>query len=383
MRRLPWLLFGLWLALTPVTVVLAMGDRDKFGAFTPLLAGFAIVGALVASRQPGNALGWTLLVIVIVFELTVANEAYVDTSAHPAEFSMWLDNWLADVWIGLVGVALPLLFPDGRLPGRRWRWVAAFGAAAFALGALAKAFGAQALDIDIAGEGPNPYALPGALGDGLAALIGPAQIGYAMAVLGAMAAVVARMRRAEGLERQQLKWFAYVGTLMLAALLLAAIAAADSSLPVLVGDIGWMTFLLLLMVALPVALGFAILKHRLYDIDVVINRTLVYGALTVALGATYLALVLLVGLTVGRSNAAIAVSTLAVAALFRPLRTRIQAAVDRRFYRRRYDAARTLEAFGGRLREELDLDALRGEIASVVGETVQPAHVSVWLRGER
>ena len=297
---------------------------------------------------------------------------------------MWLDDWLGDVWIAIVGVWIPLLFPDGRLPSRRWRAVAWFGTAAFAVGVLARAFGAHELDTSAPGHHANPFALPGAAGDALGALIGPASIAYALAVLGAMAGLVVRLRRSRGVERLQLKWFAYVASLMLVALLLAALSlAVHGPAGDAVGSVGWGAFLLLVVFGLPAAMGASILRHRLYDIDVVINRTLVYGALTGTLGVTYLALVLLIGLTVGQSNVAIAVSTLAVAALFRPARARIQGAVDRRFYRRRYDATQTLEAFGGRLRDELDLEALGADLRRVVQDTVQPAHVSLWLRSKR
>jgi hypothetical protein len=382
MKRLPWVVFGVWVAVSVTALLLVTGEADKFALIvTPALGGFAVVGALVASRQPRNAIGWMLLAIAILFSFSNVVEALSTRTAHPAGVAMWFDDWLSDVWIGLVGVGIPLLFPNGRLPSRAWRPVAWFGTVVFALGVLTRAFGAHELDTSAPGHHPNPFALPGGVGDALGALLVPVTVAYGLAVIGAMAGLVVRLRRSRGVERLQLKWVAYVGSLMLTALLFAAVSLGfRGAVGDPIGAIGWGAFLLLVVFGLPAALGASILRHRLYDIDVVINRTLVYGALTATLAAVYLALVLLVGLAVGRSGFAVAVSTLAVAALFRPARARIQAGVDRRFYRRRYDAVRTLEAFAARLRDELDLDALGGDLRHVVEETVQPSHVSLWLR---
>jgi hypothetical protein len=221
----------------------------------------------------------------------------------------------------------------------------------------------------------NPVGIAGA-GPLLDTVASVAGVSLLIAIALGTVSLVLRFRRSHGAERLQLKWFAFSSALF-------ALACALGFLVFSQDDVLFGVVVVGAFSAIPVAAGVAILRHRLYDIDVVINRALVYGSLTATLGATYLALVLLVGLAVGRSGFAVAVSTLAVAALFRPARARIQGAVDRRFYRRRYDAARTLEAFGVRLRDELDLEALGADLRRVVGETVQPAHVSLWLRSER
>jgi len=204
-------------------------------------------------------------------------------------------------------------------------------------------------------------------------------LGVLICFLVALVALVQRYRRSDARERVQLRWMAlggvgffvvYFVTLPLADALGEGTPAAD-----VLTSISQVAF-----AALPVSIGYAVLKHRLYDIDAVVSRALVYGTLTIALGTAYLGLVLLAGLTVGDSGVAVAASTLAVAALFRPARARIQALVDRRFFRRRYDAAITLERFGARLRDEIDLEALGDDLRGVARETMQPAHVSLWLR---
>jgi hypothetical protein len=391
-RRLAWSLCGLCVALAAAAAVLRaiQGDLAEFGILLPAVA-FAGVGALLGDRRPGNAVGWSLLAAAAAFTLAGAASAYAEAGDGPrsvpaGEAALWLGEWLVFVWLGLVGIALPLLFPTGRLPSRRWRPLAWLGGGLAALGALGTAFGSSTFDPDVGPPVENPYALPGAAGEGLEAIVGAGTLLFAIAVVGALWAVVGRLRRARGVERQQTKWFACAAAVMLAGLAIAAVSAAAGERGALgiVGAVGWTMFLGGLLIALPVAIAVAILRHRLYDIDLVINRALVYSALTAVLASAYLGLVLLLGLALGpltsESDLAIALSTLAVAALFQPVRRRVQALVDRRFYRRKYDAARTLERFGALLRAEVDLDALRVELTRVIHETMQPAHVSLWLR---
>jgi len=349
---------------------------------------FATIGTLVASRQPGNAVGWIFCVLGLFTLFAGASEGYalyalVDQpdSLPGGEVIVWLGAWFG----GPVNFALFafvfLLFPDGRLLSRRWRLVVWTNLIAIA---LLSAWSFRPGPIENTGivTVDNPFGVPGtgAVLDALGTV--GLLIILAVAVAGAVSLVL-RLRRARGVERQQLKWFVFAGALFS---VIFATGPVLWSLPESPG-IRWIWPMLFLVgvSTIPVATGIAIFKHNLYDIDLIINRTLVYGSLTASLALVYLGEVTSLqyvfrDFTGGDSQLAVVASTLIIAALFNPLRRRMQDFVDRRFYREKYDAAKTLEAFSVRLREETDLDALNGELVSVVRETVRPEHASLWLR---
>jgi len=349
----------------------------EFAVVSLVYMSFATVGALVASHHPGNAIGWLFCCAALLMMGSNASGEYA-TYAHAHAWrgvgaTGWLAQWTWSAGMLLVASFLLLLFPDGGLPSRRWRPVAWLAGVSLTLFLIGTAFAVGPLDSPH-GIAQNPLGVPGAK-----VLAGPGQLGLAIAILAAVGSLVQRFRHAGTRQRQQLKGFVTAASASVAFVLITAVTQAVSS--------DWAppaAVFLLVIATIPISVGVAILQHRLYDVDVIINRTLVYGVLTATLAGVYLGSVLLLQLALGPvtsgSNLAVAVSTLAVAALFRPARARIQAVVDRRFYRRKYDAARTLEGFSARLREEVDLDALGGELRAVVSETMQPAHVSLWLR---
>jgi hypothetical protein len=345
-------------------------------AFIP----FGIVGAVIVARQPHNTIGWLCCAIGLgtsLFQL-MEDYAYIalarDLPGGVALAVLGASPWWA--LLGLIAIFLPLLFPTGRLPSPRWRPVA--WAAAVVISAASVLFVLQPIRLfEIPSFPVNPLGIEGA-----AATVELAQA-VALALMGlltllAAASVVIRFRRASGVERQQLKWFAY------AAALLAAFFSITSSVVELQGYLADVLFFVAFALV-PTAIGVAILRYRLYDIDRLINRTLVYGLLTVLLAGVYAGVVLGLGQVfggVGRDppSWAVAGATLAVAALFQPARRRIQAVVDRRFNRRRADAAKTIEAFADRLREQVDLDTLTAELLAVVDQTMEPTKTSLWLR---
>jgi hypothetical protein len=346
----------------------------------PAALAFAVVGALVASRQPDNKVGWLLLAAGLCLALTSVGESYARYALVTAPGSLpggLYAAWIQAVLFGMVAILaifLPLYFPTGRLLSRRWRPIVWAG-----IGYLLCAIAGNVLMpgpvewLPGAAAAPNPVVyLPAAkpLFGVVLALSAPC---FLVGVGGAIAALVVRFRRSRGIERQQLKWFTY--------------AAALAPLPFLAYEYAraiWPVLQAVTLPLVPISVGIAILRYRLYEIDRIINRTLVYGLLTAVLGLCYAAgsllFVLVAGAGADPPSWLVAAATLAAAAVFRPARRRIQAMVDRRFNRRRYNAAQTIQAFSTRLRDEIDLDTLSAELVAVAGRTMEPTMLSLWLR---
>jgi hypothetical protein len=367
-----------------LAAALTVGDpasdpRSSWGlvTFVVPIAAFAGVGCIIAVRRPGHPIGWLLSAIGLLFAIVVACSGVsvwaLATGSLPESVGEWI-GVPANLWVvalGLIGVQLPLRLPDGRLPSPNWRWFSRGSIVLIAVSLVGMAV--QPPEDPVLPAADNPVEVEAL--KWLASVF----LGVLICFFVALVALVRRYRSANAGERAQLRWIALGGTGFLVVyfvtLPIADALGEGSRAADLLTAISQVAF-----AALPVSIGYAVLKHRLYDIDAVVSRALVYGTLTVLLGATYLGLVLLAGLAVGDSDLAVAASTLAVAALFRPARARVQAAVDRRFFRRRYDAARTLERFGVRLRDEIDVEAVGDDLRVVAQETMQPAHVSLWLR---
>jgi hypothetical protein len=293
----------------------------------------------------------------------------------------WVRSWLWVPYLGLF-VLLFLVFPEGWPPTPALRWFTALVLVVTANGTVLAAFSPGRIDA-IGGAVENPLGIKSLRGIGTNSAVGPVEsLLYALGILAA-ASLFARMRRSKGVERQQLKWFAYATVVLVGGSALAFTISEATGVRAL-GEFGFILTIVGLA-GLPMAVGIAVLRYRLYNIDLLINRTLVYGSLTAVLAAVYVGSVVLLQeliqtLTGEQSQLAVVVSTLVIAALFNPLRRRIQSFIDRRFYRKKYDTRKTLEAFSAKLRDETDLDALSDDLTSVVRETMQPSHLSLWLR---
>jgi hypothetical protein len=374
--RLAWGLWGLAVALLAVALAINVAQllRGWPGVLAVLSLVFVTVGAYLAGRRPANAVGWLLLGWGMVMAFGSFTGAYVDRglvrdpgSVPGPEWAAWAE---AVVWhpaFSLLAFLL-LLFPHGRLPSPRWRPFAWLTVAVYLTLSLSAAFSPGALQLYYPEVTP-PVRLPVA---GVADVVfGALLLGQLLLLAVCLGSLLLRLRRASGEERQQVKWFVYtVATVVVVFVVSTLIIGAGVLFP--------------LFGLIPVSVAVAVFKYRLYDIDRLINRTLVYGLLTALLAGVYAGLVFLLGALLdpiaGDSALAVAASTLAVAALFQPARHRVQQLVDRRFDRRRYDAARTVEAFSGRLRDQVDLDTLAAELLGVVDATMQPTRASLWLR---
>jgi len=397
-KRTAWLAWALGGLTACVAVVLFATDllspkpssdlllNDAlFVLFIPVV--FGMVAALIVSRQPRNTIGWLLMVLAVQGVVVGAIQGYIQRIAPsapaptlPLLLMAWFSGWS---WLLLLFPLLhiPLLFPNGQPPTPRWRWVSRTAIAWVVLFILIETFD-QPLHANTTPDFTlhNPIGLLGE--DMKGVLLGAWIVGLLLLTVLCVAALFVRYRRANATERKQIKWLLYTCAVFLV-IYVGGIVLGASNATGLIADV-WNVIFGLSLGAFPAAIGIAILRYRLYDIDLIIRRTLVYSTLTLALGLVYLGCIVLlqqlVVPLVGGSELAIVASTLAIAVLFTPLRRRIQTVIDRRFYRRKYDAAKVLAAFGATARDETDLERLTGEMLRVVDETVQPEFVGLWLR---
>ncbi|MDQ3567015.1 MAG: hypothetical protein M3397_02900 [Actinomycetota bacterium] len=382
--RLAWGTCALTLLLICVIILLTVLNQRVFdnAIFSVVGVSGVVVGAVVASKRPANPVGWLFLFGTLLFTLpTLADEYAVygiltEPGAVPLPYAVaWFSN--ATEFIGplLIFVLIPLYFPTGRPVSRRWGTIAWLALGVLPVATFLSAFSpGEAIN----GTGiQNPLVIKAMLP--VESVLGPVLFAWYIGLIFASAAsLVVRFWRSAGVERQQIKWFTFAAAFI--PVWFMTNRPVEAAFPIL-----FQLMDALVIAAVPVAAGIAILRHRLYDIDVIINRAVVYGALSVMLVLVYFGSVVGLqyvfrGLTGQESQLTIVASTLAIAALFNPLRRLIQIFIDRRFYRRKYDARETLEAFAARLRAETDLDSLSGDLASVVNETMQPEHVSLWLQ---
>jgi uncharacterized membrane protein YhdT len=393
-NRLAWGSCALSLVLTALSLLLLILNLSYPNAhlYEPWLdntltaISYAPVGALIASRHPENPVGWLLCLYGFVISLSYFSAEYAiyallaqPDSLPAGEAMAWVFSWMLPLVIGFSTLSY-LLFPTGRLPSRRWRWAVWLTVAFIVVGVLLGAFSSGPLS-DL-GPIQNPLGIV-SLADIYSAIL---YTTFSVLLVAVISSVFVRLRRAGGVEHQQIKWFAYAVAANAIAVVVAYVIPGLIETPLWFERVGF-ALNNIVIPAIPIAIGIAILRYRLYDIDLLINRTLVYGSLTLMLALVYFG-----GVTATQAvftaltgqeeqpQLTIVVSTLVIAALFTPLRRRIQSFIDRRFYRRKYDARKTLEAFSAQLRDETDLNALSEDLVGVVRETMQPAHVSLWLR---
>ena len=360
------------LGLGPQPVV-GIGDEAVFIVVAGLA--FGCVGALVAVRQPGNAIGWLFCGVGFANAVSALSFLYGELAVPGREWGTWLSDLTGTVFFLTVPLVL-LLFPDGKPLSRRWRLAVWLAGLAMAVLEVHDAFAPGRLEDSVV---VNPAGI-----EGLRSVLTNSWLGWGawillgMTVIAGAVSLVLRYRRSRGVQRQQLKWLALAASMVGVAFVLLVATAGEAEWAAVFTGIS--------VLLLPVLAGVAILRYRLYEIDILVNRTLVYGSVSAIMALVYT--VGVVGLsdvirkTTGQDSnqLAVAASTLAVAALFRPARSRIQNIVDRRFYRSKYDAARTVEAFSAKLQQEIDLEALASELEAIVRHTVQPVSVSLWLR---